>query len=52
MASPEYYVCLECETPCYTFEWLVDKVSEALCERCGNDDPELFARPDDLEDMT
>ena len=51
MDAPDYVVCLECETPCYIFEWLVDRLAEALCQTCGNDDPDLFARPEDLEEL-
>lgn len=49
MASPEYLVCLECETPCYEFEWEDGKISEVLCVSCGSDDPEQFALPEDVE---
>ncbi|HLX10353.1 MAG TPA: hypothetical protein VKY89_21070 [Thermoanaerobaculia bacterium] len=49
MASPEYLVCLECETPCYEFEWQDDKIAEVLCLVCGNQDPEQFVTPEDLE---
>ena len=49
MASPEYLVCLECETPCYDFEWKDDKIAEVLCQVCGNTDPEQFVTPEDLE---
>jgi hypothetical protein len=51
MASPDYVVCLECDTPCYVFEWANDKLTEVLCQVCGNDDPEQFALPEDLEEM-
>ena len=51
MASPDYLICLECETPCYVFEWEDGKITEVLCQTCGNDDPEQFALPEDLEDM-
>ena len=51
MDTPDYLICLECETPCYTFEWLGDKPTEALCQACGNDTPDLFVRPEDLDDM-
>lgn len=51
MEAPDYLICLECETPCYVFEWLGDKVVEILCASCGNDNPETFARPEDLEEM-
>lgn len=52
MSTPDYLICLECETPCYVFEWRGDKVLEALCTVCGNDDPELFATPSEMEDLT
>jgi hypothetical protein len=48
MASPDYLICLECETPCYVFEWEEDKITEVLC---GNDDPEQFALPEEIEEM-
>jgi hypothetical protein len=49
MASPDYLVCLECETPCYEFEWVDGEIKEAVCRTCGNEDPEQFATPEDLE---
>ncbi|HSL84603.1 MAG TPA: hypothetical protein VLF66_17655 [Thermoanaerobaculia bacterium] len=52
MFAPDYLICLECETPCYVFEWRGDRVVEALCQICGNDDPELFATPAEMEDLT
>lgn len=52
MSEPDYVVCLECETPCYVFEWRDDKLVEALCAACGNDQPDQFATTDELEDMT
>ncbi|NWG00580.1 MAG: hypothetical protein HXY19_06520 [Thermoanaerobaculaceae bacterium] len=51
MAAPDYLVCLECETPTYTFEWREGRIVEALCMACGNDDPSAFATEDDLEEM-
>jgi hypothetical protein len=51
MASPDYVICLECETPCYVFEWEDGKLTEVLCQACANDDPEQFALPDELDDM-
>ncbi len=50
MASPEYLVCLECDTPCYDFEWEDGKISDVLCQVCGNEDPEQFIQPDELEE--
>jgi hypothetical protein len=52
MASPDYLICLECETPCYVFEWTDGKVSEVLCQSCANDDPEQFALPEELEELS
>ncbi len=51
MAAPDYLICLECETPTYTFEWREGRVVEALCTTCGNDDPALFASEEELEEM-
>lgn len=48
-ATPEYLVCLECETPCYVFEWRGNKLVEILCEICGNEDPDTFALSEDLD---
>ena len=51
MASPDYVVCLECETPCYMFEWADGQLTEALCGACGNDNTDQFASPEELDDM-
>ena len=51
MASPDYVICLECETPCYVFEWEDGHLTEALCQSCGNDDLEQFALPEELDDL-
>ena len=48
-SAPEYLVCLECETPCYVFEWRANKLVEILCTVCGNEDPETFAQSEDLD---
>ena len=47
--TPDYIICLECETPCYVFEWKNDKVAEALCTICGNEDVTQFATEDEYE---
>lgn len=49
MPTPEYVMCLECESPCYDFEWDEGEVSEAFCEGCGNDDPTQFATEDEMD---
>jgi hypothetical protein len=51
MAQPDYLVCLECDSPSYTFEWRNDKPYELLCETCGNEDPDLFVRPEDVDEL-
>lgn len=48
--EPEYLVCLNCETPTYTFEWRDGKLIEALCTACGNDDKGEFMTESELED--
>ncbi len=52
MAEPDYLICLDCEAPCYVFEWEAGKVQEIICAVCGNDDPEQFALPEDYEEMS
>lgn len=42
MSEPEYLVCLNCDTPTYTFDWEGGKLVAAVCGACGNDDPEEF----------
>jgi hypothetical protein len=49
--TPDYIICLECETPNYVFEWHGDKVKEALCDTCGNEDPTQFATEEEYEEL-
>jgi hypothetical protein len=51
MAAPEYIVCINCETPCYIFEWKDDQLAEAFCEVCGNEDVEEFLSPEDFDTL-
>lgn len=51
-SSPDYVVCIECETPCYVFEWEESRLRDALCQSCGNDDVDRFATPDEFEALT
>jgi hypothetical protein len=51
MSLPDYLICLECDTPCYTFEWRNDKPYDILCEACGNEEAELFVRPDEVDEL-
>ncbi len=48
---PEYLICLDCETPCYSFEWQEGEVTEVFCDACGADTPEEFMSEDDFEGM-
>ena len=48
-STPEYLVCLECETPCYVFEWRGNKLIEILCHICGNEDTDTFALSEELD---
>ncbi len=50
--TPDYIICLECDTPSYVFEWRDDKVTEALCSTCGNEDPEQFATEEEYEELS
>jgi hypothetical protein len=49
MSAPEFLICLNCETPCYTFEWEDGELKEALCVTCGNEDAEQFATSEEAE---
>ena len=49
--TPDYLICLECESPCYIFEWEDGKVVEATCTVCGNEDPSQFATESDFEEL-
>ena len=51
MREPDYLICLECDSPSYAFEWRDGKVLEAVCSVCGNDRPEEFMTPEDLEEL-
>lgn len=52
MAGPDYVICLECETPCYTFEWKDEKLAEALCEMCGNEELDQFITEEGWEALS
>ena len=49
MSAPEFLICINCESPCYTFEWSEGKLSEVLCLACGAEEPDEFATEEDLE---
>jgi translation initiation factor 2 beta subunit (eIF-2beta)/eIF-5 len=52
MSAPEYVICLECESPIYTFEWDGSRVKEAVCPTCGNDQASLFSTEEEIEEMS
>ena len=51
MSRPEFLICVECESPCYVFEWEGGEATEVLCEVCGNEDPEQFLTPDEYDGL-
>ncbi|NJL29045.1 MAG: hypothetical protein HC897_14735 [Thermoanaerobaculia bacterium] len=52
MDAPEYLICLNCETPCYVFEWKDGRLTEAVCDACAEDDVDNFATEEEFEAMT
>ena len=52
MDEPEYFICLQCETPTYQFEFTNGKLSQAVCTTCGNDDVSEFLTESDYEEAT
>jgi uncharacterized Zn finger protein (UPF0148 family) len=52
MDQPEYLICIECETPCYVFEWHDGEVTEAFCETCGADEVDVFTTEEEFEALT
>lgn len=50
--TPDYVICLECESPCYVFEWEDDVLKEAVCTVCGNDDPAQFGTEEEIDDLS
>ena len=52
MAAPDYLICLNCESPCYIFEWEDGEIREALCTVCGEEDLEEFLTPEEFDELT
>ena len=52
MEAPEFLICLNCETPCYTFEWQDGQIAEAQCLTCGTDDVDEMVTEEDFEAIT
>jgi hypothetical protein len=51
MDTPEYLMCVECDSPVYVFEWDRGRITEAMCTACGNDNPMLFSTEEDYGEM-
>jgi hypothetical protein len=49
MDAPEYLICLNCDTPCYVFEWQDGRLSDVMCTTCGNDDADQFMTEEDFD---
>lgn len=50
MARPDYIICLECESEVEDFSWREGEVRKAVCDVCGNNDPDAFSLPEDFEE--
>lgn len=51
MDEPDYFICLQCETPTYEFEYTNGKLGAIVCGTCGNDDPSDFMTEADYDDL-
>jgi hypothetical protein len=51
MEIPEYLICLDCEAPCYDFEFQAGAITEVVCPACGNEDPEQFLSETQYEEL-
>ena len=49
MPRPDYIVCLECQSEVEDFSWRQGEIREAVCEVCGNSDPDAFALPEEYD---
>ena len=49
MPRPDYLICLECESEVEDFTWREGEVRRAVCEVCGNSDPETFGLPEEFD---
>ena len=51
MDNPEYLICVECETPSYSFECRDGQVVDATCSVCGNEEPDQFLTESQYEEL-
>jgi hypothetical protein len=49
MGEPEYLICLNCETPCYSFSFVNGTVTEASCMACGTDEVDEFMTEEEFD---
>ena len=52
MEEPEFLICINCETPCYTFEWGPGGITEAMCMVCGVDELDEFCTEEEFDAMS
>ncbi len=50
--EPEFLICLNCETPTYSFEWEDGKISSVICTACGSDDPAEFMTETEFDESS
>ena len=51
METPEYLICVECETPCYVFGFKEGEVVDVICSVCGNEEEEQFLTEAQFEEL-
>jgi len=47
--TPDYLICLNCESPCYVFEWEQGLPTEVLCEVCGSEENDQFLTEEEFD---
>ena len=51
MQEPDYIICLECDSPNYTFDWDGTRITDAICTTCGNSKATLFTTEEAYGEM-
>ena len=51
MEGPDYLICINCETPCYSFEWRQGALVEIMCLACGSEETDEFTTAEEFEAM-
>jgi len=51
MDAPDFIICLECDTPVYTFDWDATRITGGICTFCGNEKPMRFSTEEAYEEM-